>query len=34
VRREFCILNVPYSRQDFFDTIKELRAELRIRTTP
>lgn len=34
VKREFCILNVPYSRQDYFDLVKQLSAELTIRRTP
>jgi hypothetical protein len=34
VRQEFCVLNVPYSRQAYFDLTKKLAAELRLRSTP
>lgn len=34
VKQEFCILNVPYSRQDYFETVKHLAAQLRLPPLP
>jgi hypothetical protein len=34
IRREFCILNVQYSRQDYFEITRELAAKLRLAPTP
>jgi hypothetical protein len=34
VKREFYILNVPYTREAYFEAIKDLGPQLGIRSTP
>jgi hypothetical protein len=34
VKQEFCILNVQYARQEYFEIVKDLAPRLKVATTP